>query len=257
LANEAPYGQQHKKAITMKKPIIKHLCMTTMIMGMTLATTAMASGHKESSKNGLLCVTIEGTAPLKSALAVLRVEKNGQAQGALCYLGSLLDNELGDCHVVDGRVLKVPGAVSASYVGLVGTGIDNDLLIQNDVSISFASDSIIGKGSAAQFHVANPVHDVLNDTGVTNAYQGVCTLDSQSHQSTALKAPSLVSLRQAPTIPASINLPTLMASFSLNPSQQSRYVRCERSIAININTVQSAEKLLAGCLIYALTGKLI
>ena len=165
----------------MKKPIIKHLCMTTMIMGMTLATTAMASGHKESSKNDLLCIAIEGVDDNKSALAVLRVQKDGQAQGALCYLDTLQVADLEDCHLVGGRVLFAPRAAKASFVGLVGTGIDKDNLIQNDVAVRFKPNNETGLGAASEFTVMAPtLTPTLNVTGVGKAYQGACRYDLQT-----------------------------------------------------------------------------
>ena len=165
----------------MKQQLIKHLRLATMVMGITLATSAGAqqdAKHEESSKaNDLLCVAIEGVEDHKSALAVLRVEKNGQAQGALCYLDSLDVAELADCHLVAGRVLKAPGAVNASYVGLVGTGIDNGELTQNDVAVKFEAVDGTGTGSAAQFAVAVPAAILTNNTGVGSAVQSRCRYD--------------------------------------------------------------------------------
>ena len=143
-----------------------------------VATSAMAVDvNKDNKIDDLLCVAIEGTAPLKSALAVLRVEKNGQAQGALCYLDSLDVAELADCHLVAGRVLTAPGVVKASYVGLVGTGIDNNELTQNDVAVKFEAVDGTGTGSAAQFAVAVPAAILTNNTGVGSAVQSRCRYD--------------------------------------------------------------------------------
>lgn len=143
-----------------------------------VATSAMAVDvNKDNKIDDLLCVAIEGTAPLKSALAVLRVEKNGQAQGALCYLDSLDVAELADCHLVAGRVLTAPGVVKASYVGLVGTGIDNGELTQNDVAVKFEAVDGTGTGSAAQFAVAVPAAILTNNTGVGSAVQSRCRYD--------------------------------------------------------------------------------
>ena len=162
----------------MTKHIIKHLRLATMVMGMTLATSAMAvEVHKDSKIDDLLCVAIEGASEHKSALAVLRVEKNGQAQGALCYLSSLDATELADCHLVAGRVLTAPGVVKASYVGLVGTGIDNGELTQNDVAVKFEAVAAIGTGSAAQFAVADAAGPLTNNTGVGSAVQSRCKYD--------------------------------------------------------------------------------
>ena len=165
----------------MTKHIRNNLRLVALAMGITLATSAgaqQAANHDESSKaNDLLCVAIEGMAPLKSALAVLRVEKNGQAQGALCYLSSLYVTELADCHLVAGRVLTAPGAVKSSYVGLVGTGIDNNELTQNDVAVKFEAVDGTGTGSAAQFAVAVPAAILTNNTGVGSAVQSRCKYD--------------------------------------------------------------------------------
>lgn len=162
----------------MKKHISNHLRMATIVMGITLATSAMASeDHKDSKANDLLCVAIEGVEDHKSALAVLRVEKNGQAQGALCYLSSLYVTELADCHLVAGRVLTASGVVKSSYVGLVGTGIDNNKLTQNDVAVKFEAGAAIGTGSAAQFAVADAAGPLTNNTGVGSAVQSRCKYD--------------------------------------------------------------------------------
>ena len=182
----------------MTKQLIKHLRLATMAMGIALANSAGAIEISQTSD--LLCVAIEGQAPLKSALTVLQVDNNGQAKGALCYLGSLLDTELGDCHLVEGRVLKAPSAVSASYVGLIGTGIDNDELVQNDVAIKFEAGADKGKGSAAEFVVATPEHDVVNYTGLTKAFQAACTLEN----------PSLPGIPIAFQAPSSSVLPTVL-----------------------------------------------
>ena len=165
----------------MTKHIRNNLRLVALAMGITLATSAgaqQAANHDESSKaNDLLCVAIEGMAPLKSALAVLRVEKNGQAQGALCYTVSLTNPDLEDCHLVAGRVLTAPGVVKASYVGLVGTGIDNGELTQNDVAVKFEAVAAIGTGSAAQFAVADAAGPLTNNTGVGSAVQSRCKYD--------------------------------------------------------------------------------
>ena len=234
-----------------------------MAIGIALANSAgaieISHPEKISKTNDLLCVAIEGQAPLKSALTVLQVDNNGQAQGALCYVGSLLDTELGDCHLVDGRVLKAPSAVSASYVGLIGTGIDNDELVQNDVAIKFEAGADTGKGSAAEFVVATPEHDVVNYTGLTKAFQAACTLEN----------PSLPGIPIAFQAPSSSALPTVLilknnsaivgSGYTLNPKQQSRLGNCEtylkRSISLPIyKSKLIVDEYIAACIIYALTG---
>ena len=71
--------------IIMNLPISKHLSLATIVMGMTLATSAMAvEVHKDSKANDLLCVTVNGGTT--DALAVLRVEDDGQTQGLLATL---------------------------------------------------------------------------------------------------------------------------------------------------------------------------
>ena len=153
-----------------------------LLVGAGLVATSAALGGAGPGIRGvnydLLCVAIEGAdSKHKSALAVLRVEKNGQAQGALCYLSSLLDPELADCHLVAGRVLTAPGAAKASYVGLVGTGIDKDELTQNDLAVKFDATADPGIGSAAQFAVADAARSLTNNTGVGSAVQSRCKYD--------------------------------------------------------------------------------
>ena len=166
----------------MKKHISNHLRMVTIVMGITLASSAVAHDDNKGSKaNDLLCVAIEGAdSAHQSALAVLRVEKNGQARGALCYLDSLQVTDLEDGHLVGGRVLFAPRAAKASFVGLVGTGIDKDNLIQNDVAVRFKPNNETGLGAATEFTVMAPtLTPTLNVTGVGKAYQGACRYDLQ------------------------------------------------------------------------------
>lgn len=156
------------------------------LVGVGLVASSAALGGLmvpvQGVKNDLLCVAIEGAdSQHKSALAVLRVKKNGQTQGVLCYLASLQDTELADCHLVAGRVLTAPVAAKASYMGLVGTGIDKDQLIQNDVAVTFLPAEETGKGAAIEFTVSPPGHQPTpNDTGVGKAYQGACKYDPQA-----------------------------------------------------------------------------
>ena len=170
----------------MKKHISNHLRMATIVMGITLASSAVASAvahedNKGSKANDLLCVAIEGVESNKSALAVLRVEKNGQARGALCYLASLQDTELADCLLVDGVVLQAPGSAKAVYVGLDGTGTDVVGLLQTHGSATFKPDEETGKGAAVKSTVKETILPLRRIyTGLGNAYQGACRYDQQT-----------------------------------------------------------------------------
>ena len=149
-----------------------------------VATSTITAGqvpYTASVKNDLLCIAIEGVDDNKSALAVLRVQKDGQAQGALCYLDTLQVADLEDCHAVAGRVLTAPRAAKASFVGLVGTGIDKDNLIQNDVAVRFKPNNETGLGAATEFTVMAPtLTPTLTVTGVGKAYQGACRYDPRA-----------------------------------------------------------------------------
>ena len=167
----------------MKKHISNHLRMVTIVMGITLASSAVAHDDNKGSKaNDLLCVAIEGAdSAHQSALAVLRVEKNGQAQGALCYLDSLQDTELADCLLVDGVVLQAPGSAKAVYVGLDGTGTDEVGLLQTHGSATFKPDEETGKGAAVKSTVKETILPLRRIyTGLGNAYQGACRYDRQA-----------------------------------------------------------------------------
>lgn len=241
----------------MKKNISNNLRIATMAIGIALANSAgaieISHPEKISKTNDLLCVAIEGQAPLKSALTVLQVDNNGQAQGALCYVGSLLDTELGDCHLVDGRVLKAPSAVSASYVGLIGTGIDNDELVQNDVAIKFETGADIGKGSAAEFVVAAPEHDVVNYTGLTKAFQAACTLETPSAQLTRPAPSSSVPTTLVVNFPMNSSIGG--SRFTLNLAQKTRLGNCINAVEHYIPPNKTNNyKLKAECIFYALTG---
>ena len=84
---------------------------------------------------------------------------------------------------VAGRVLATPGAGKARFVGLVGTGIDNEDLIQNDVAVRFRPNNETGKGAATEFTVKAPyLAPTSNFTGVGKAYQGGCRYDRQAQR---------------------------------------------------------------------------
>ena len=138
----------------MTKQLIKHLRLATMVMGMTLATSAMAvEVHKDSKANDLLCVTVNGGTT--DALAVLRVEDDGQTQGLLCYLELGQVMPLDNCHVVAGRVYQATtGARNISAVGLIGTGLDEiHGLTQTNFAMQVPSNQTTGQGSAATVSV--------------------------------------------------------------------------------------------------------
>ena len=167
----------------MKKNISNHLRMATIVMGITLASSAVAHDDNKGSKaNDLLCVAIEGVDDNNSALAVLRVEKDGQARGALCFLDSLQDPELANCLLVDGVVVQAPGSTKAVYVGLDGTGTDQVGLLQTHGSATFKPDEETGKGAAVKSTVKEPILPLRRIyTGLGNAYQSACRYDQHNN----------------------------------------------------------------------------
>ena len=160
----------------MTKQLIKHLRLATMVMGMTLATSAMAvEVHKDSKANDLLCVTVNGGTT--DALAVLRVEDDGQTQGLLCYLELGQVMPLDNCHVVAGRVYQATtGARNISAVGLIGTGLDEiHGLTQTNFAMQVPSNQTTGQGSAATVSVTENFSPLF-DTQIGSVTLQTCAL---------------------------------------------------------------------------------
>ena len=139
----------------MKKHISNHLRMATIVMGITLATSAMArEDHKDSKANDLLCVTLNDVDNV-DALAILQVEKNGLAHGVVCYLDlDSVDDAIDNCNLVTGQALKShDGSPRYLDISLIGSGLDakvlNADLTQTNAHINFAQGEAVGYGVAA------------------------------------------------------------------------------------------------------------
>jgi len=124
-------------------------------MGITLATSAMASeDHKDSKANDLLCVTLNDVDKV-DALAILQVEKNGLAHGVVCYLDlDSVDDAIDNCNLVTGQALKShDGSPRYLDISLIGSGLDakvlNADLTQTNAHINFAQGEAVGYGVAA------------------------------------------------------------------------------------------------------------
>ena len=65
-------------------------------------------------------------------------------------------------------------------MGLIVTGIDNDVLYQNAVAVRFDPDKAIGKASTAE--MAYVEWTVINDTGVDQTLQDECSYDKGSQR---------------------------------------------------------------------------
>lgn len=160
----------------MKQQLNKHLRLATMVMGMTLATTVMADNNQKDSKaNDLLCVTVDGGTT--DALAVLRVDDNGQTQGLLCYLELDQVKPLDNCHVVAGRVYQATtGARNISAAGLIGTGLDEiHGLTQTNFAMQVPPNQTTGQGSAATVSVAENFSPLF-DTQIGSVTLQTCAL---------------------------------------------------------------------------------
>ena len=160
----------------MKQQLNKHLRLATMVMGMTLATTVMADNNQKDSKaNDLLCVTVDGGTT--DALAVLRVEDDGQTQGLLCYLDLGHVEPLDNCHVVAGRVYQATtGARNISAAGLIGTGLDEiHGLTQTNFAMQVPSNQTTGQGSAATVSVTENFSPLF-DTQIGSVTLQTCAL---------------------------------------------------------------------------------
>ena len=77
----------------MQRQLNKNIGIASLVMGLTLSTTV-------SAKN-LLCVRVDETGA-NDAIAILSVNKLGDARGALCYLDLESTTTLEKCHVVTG-----------------------------------------------------------------------------------------------------------------------------------------------------------
>ena len=108
----------------MTKQLIKHLCMATMVMGITLATSAGAVEKNrlatESGKaNDLFCVFLQDDDA--AALAIIKAENNGLARGFLCHLDG--DNKFIEhsCVAVTGTATGYAGNGKVALSGLEAT----------------------------------------------------------------------------------------------------------------------------------------
>lgn len=94
----------------MQRQLNKNIGIASLVMGLTLSTTV-------SAKN-LLCVRVDGTGA-NDAIAILSVNKLGDARGALCYLDLASTTTLENCHVVTGTATgKNPVRIGVQGVDL-------------------------------------------------------------------------------------------------------------------------------------------
>ena len=94
----------------MQRQLNKNIRIASLVMGLTLSATV-------SAKN-LLCLTLDGTGA-NDAIAILSINKLGDARGALCYMDLASTTTLEKCHVVTGTATgKNPVRIGVQGVDL-------------------------------------------------------------------------------------------------------------------------------------------
>jgi hypothetical protein len=94
----------------MQRQLSKNIRIASLVMGLTLSAMV-------SAKN-LLCLTLDGTGA-NDAIAILSINKLGDARGALCYMDLASTTTLEKCHVVTGTATgKNPVRIGVQGVDL-------------------------------------------------------------------------------------------------------------------------------------------
>ena len=145
--------------MTMKKNINNYLRITTMVMSITLSASAMArEEHKDGKTSNLLCVSLDG-AFKEDAIAIMRVENNGQAHGIICLLDLEAKDAIENCNFVTGQALSesniIPKFLDISVNGTSHSKSPRHL-VQTDAAFTFTQDEPIGEGEVANYHDAAP-----------------------------------------------------------------------------------------------------
>lgn len=150
----------------MQSPLSKKIGIASLVMGLTLSTTA-------SAKN-LLCLTLDGTGA-NDAIAILSINKLGDARGALCYMDLASTTTLEKCHVVTGTATgKNPVRIGVQGVDLAD-GHGGTLSAKS-------SDSTLGAVNAATgaFTYTPTATESSGSVGAPDAGTGVVTTTQSS-----------------------------------------------------------------------------
>lgn len=175
----------------MQRQLSKNIGIASLVMGLSLSATV-------SAKN-LLCLTVDGTGT-NDAIAILSINKLGDARGALCYMDLASTTTLEKCHVVTG---------TATGKNPVKIGVEGvDLADGNSGTLSaMSSSSTLGvNASTGTFTYTPSSTESSGSVGAPDAGTGVVTTtqssgkDADGDPLTATASPRSVAAASSQTV---------------------------------------------------------